>query len=349
MRAFFLLSALVLAVALAHGQQPQQPRYTERVDVERVLVDVRVLDDKGQAVVGLEADDFRVRIGGTRVAIESAMWVGGARSDGVPSLSDISPPSTAADDLGPGRIIIFVFQKDLEPSRIIGFMRMLIEAQRFLDDLTPRDRVAVVSFDSRLRIWLDFTNDGESVRRVLRRGILFEDPHPVPQTSAVSLMRRLDQQTASKTYTIEKALHQLADAIQDLSGSKSIVFIGHGFGRLGWTGVTMEHGYEEARDALLAARASVFTLDVTQADYHSLEVGLQSVSRHTGGLFARTHLFPEQAMKRLAGALAGYYVLVLEQPNVDAGAHEIEVRLVRRQGTVFAKDTYVKRAPVREQ
>ena len=104
--------------------------------------------------------------------------------------------------------------------------------------------------------------------------------------------------------------------MHDLPGSKSIVFIGHGFGRLGWTGVTMEHGYEDARDALMAARASVFSLDVTNADYHSLDAGLQLVSRETGGFFARTHLFTQQAMNRLTSVLAGYYVLFLEQPNV---------------------------------
>ena len=339
-----LISALVLAGALVHGRQLQEPRYAERVDVERVLVDVRVLDNLGQAVVGLDADDFRVKIGRKRVAIESVIWVGGAKPDSGAPAPTVPETSSSAADIAPGRLIVFVFQKDLEPSRIVGFMRMLIEAQTFIDDLTPRDRVAVVSFDSRLRIWLDFTSDGDAVRRVLGRGILLEEPHPVPGTSAVSLMGRLGEEAASKTYTIEEALRQIAEAITDLSGAKSIVFVGHGFGRLGWTGVTMEHGYEEAVDALLEARASVFTLDVTRADYHSLDVGLQSVSRHTGGIFARTHLFPSQAMKRLAGALAGYYVLVLESPDVDPGTHEIEVRLMRRQGTVFAKDTYVKPA-----
>ena len=240
-----------------------------------------------------------------------------------------------------------MFQKDLEPSRIVGLMRMLMQTESFLDDLTPQDRVAVLSFDSRLRIWLDFTNDSEAVRRVLKHGILFDDPQPVQPTAGVSLMERLDSGTASKAYTIEKALRLVADALRDMTGSKSIVLVGHGFGRLGWTGVTMEHGYEEARDALLAARTSVFTLDVTQADYHSLEAGLQSVSRHTGGLFARTHLFPDQAMKRLAGALAGYYVLFLEQPNVEPGTHDVNVRLTRRQGTVFSRESYTKPAPVR--
>jgi hypothetical protein len=180
------------------------------------------------------------------------------------------------------------------------------------------------------------------VRRVLRREILFEDPRPIEPASAVSLVRRLDTATASKTYAIEKALHRIADALHDLPGSKSIVLIGHGFGRLGWTGVTMEHGYEDARDALLAARTSVFSLDVTNADYHSLDAGLQLVARETGGFFARTHLFTAQAMSRLSGVLAGYYVLFLEQPQVAPGTHDVDVRLTRRQGTVLARDSYAR-------
>jgi hypothetical protein len=169
------------------------------------------------------------------------------------------------------------------------------------------------------------------------------DPAPsVPEPSDVSLMQRLDPVKAARTYTIERALLVIAEALQEVPGAKSIVLLGHGFGRLGWTGVTMEHDYDEARDALVAARTSVFSLDVTNADYHSLEAGLRRVSSDTGGFFARTHLFVEQAMRRLAGAIAGYYVLFLEEPDVKPGTHDIDVRLTRRQGTVFAKRTYVK-------
>jgi len=75
--------------------------------------------------------------------------------------------------------------------------------------------------------------------------------------------------------------------------------------------------------------------------------GFQLISRDTGGFFARTHLFVEQAMKRLAGAIAGYYVLFLEQPDVAPGTHAIRVRLTRGQGTVFAKHAYVKPTSVR--
>ena len=342
MRACCVFLALVLGAVLAHGQEKHAPRYTEQVDVERVLVDVRVLDNEGLPVLDLGADDFSVKIGGKPVPIESTMWVGSTKSDGASAAAGTIDPDRATDDARPGRLIIFLFQKDFEPSRLAGLMRMLIESQSFLDELTPRDRVAVLSFDSQLKIWLDFTNDREAVRRVLQRGILFEDPPPVLETSSAALATRLDPATASKTYTIEKALHRIADAVHDLPGSKSIVLIGHGFGRLGWTGVTMEHGYEDARDALMAARASVFSLDVTNADYHSLDAGLQLVSRETGGFFARTHLFTGQAMNRLASVLAGYYVLFLEQPKVGPGVHDVHVRLTRRQGTVLARDTYTR-------
>jgi VWFA-related protein len=341
MRVFCICFALVLGFVHSHAQQKPAPRYTEQVEVERVLVDVRVLDGEGRPVVGLDADDFRVKIGGKPVPIESAMWVGGATSNQAAVAAETVEHAPVTDDGRPGRLIIFLFQKDLEPSRLTGLMRMLIESQSFIDNLTLRDRVAVLSFDSQLKIWLDFTNDREAIRQVLRRGILFDDPQPVLPAAALSLVSRLDSVTASKTYTIEKALHRIADAVRGLPGSKSIVFVGHGFGRLGWTGVTMEHGYEDARDALLAARTSVFSLDVTNADYHSLEAGLQMVSRETGGFFARTHLFTAQAMNRLSGVLAGYYVLFLEQPQVRPGTHGIDVRLTRRQGTVLARESYV--------
>ena len=331
-------SVIALSSVAAHAQS-REPRYAERVDVERVLVDVRVVDSAGQALLGLGADDFKVKIGGKPVAVQSVMWVGGA-DENVNERSQPVERRGSTDREPQGRLIVFLLQKDLEPSRIVGLMRMLVEAQGFLDGLTPHDRVAILSFDSHLKIWLDFTSDRDRLLRVLKHGILFEDPPAVHAVSSPSLLGHLNPATARKTYPIEKALRVIAEALHDLPGSKSVVLIGHGFGRLGWTGVSMEHGYSEARNALVAARASVFSLDVTNADYHSLEAGLQLVSSQTGGFFARTHLFVEQAMRRLAGALAGYYVLFVERPDVGQGTHKIEVDLIHRAATVLARNTF---------
>jgi hypothetical protein len=89
----------------------------------------------------------------------------------------------------------------------------------------------------------------------------------------------------------------------------------------------------------------VFSLDVTNADYHSLEAGLQLVSKETGGFYARTHLFPDIAMRQLAGALAGYYVLFVEPPESRRAVHDLEAELTRRKGRVLATTSFSERNP----
>ncbi len=303
-----------------------------------MLLDARVLDDRGQPVRNLDREDFTVKIGGRAARLESVEWISGG------TVEQDSPLESAALDIashGQGRLIVFVFQKSLEPSRIVGFMRMLIEAGGLLDTLTPHDRVAVLSFDSRLQIWIDFTNDFDRVRRVFKRGILFERATAVQESVGPSLLRELDTRLATRTYTIERALLRIGEALEPLPGVKSVVLVGHGFGRLGLGGVSMENEYSAMRDALQAARASVFSLDVTNADYHSLEAGLQLIAADTGGFFARTHIFTDRAMESLVGALAGHYVLFVEQPALEQGSHGIEVRLTRRKGRVFVNRTYL--------
>jgi VWFA-related protein len=329
-----LVSWLLVA---ATAQAPQTPAYREHVEVTRVLVDARVVDGRWRPVRDLGPADFVVRIDGRAARIESAQWVAGVREDG----QDQSE-SRASATQGPsaeGRLIVFVLQKDLESSRIAGLMRMLRETRSFLDAFTPRDRVAVLSFDSHLRVWLDFTADLDRVDRVLAHDVLFAREGAI-QSGDPTLLEAIPLEAARRTYSIEQALTRLGEALAPMPGSKAVVLVGHGFGRLGLNGVSMEPGYEDARRALQAARAAVFCLDVTQADYHSLEVGLQTVAEETGGVYQRTHIFSTAAMERLASVLAGHYVLFVEKPALRRGEHRIDVRLKGRSGTVYARTAF---------
>ena len=65
----------LFSATIGHAAQ-QQPAVTERVDVSRVLIDVRVIGDGGEPVAGLGPHDFEVRIGGEPVDVESALWLG---------------------------------------------------------------------------------------------------------------------------------------------------------------------------------------------------------------------------------------------------------------------------------
>ena len=98
---------------------------------------------------------------------------------------------------------------------------------------------------------------------------------------------------------------------------------------------------DAAREALQRARVSVFCLDVTDADYHSLEAGLRIVAADTGGLYQQTHVFSEIAVDRVLAALEGQYVLFVEGPALKPGTHRLEVRLRGREGVVLAPAKYV--------
>ncbi len=338
------LGALAAFVALsATGQATQQPPLVERVDVGRVVVDARVVDRSGQPVVGLAPNDFEVEIGGQSVRVESVQWIGGGARDHGPlpstPLAGVIEPSAA------GRFIVLVVQKSLESRRAIGLLRLLQESGRLFSGLTSSDRVAILSFDSHLKIWLDFTDDLGRARRVLADDVMFHRPPIVESSSDFSLVARLSQTRGRAASTIEQALRLVGQALEPLPGSKSVVLIGYGFGRfargLGVVGAHLSPDYAEARDALHAARASVFCLDITNADSHTFEIGLRAVAEDTGGFFLRAHVFTERALDRVAGALVGHYVLFTETPDLDPGTHRIKVGLVREKGTVFARRTYV--------
>jgi hypothetical protein len=81
----------------------------------------------------------------------------------------------------------------------------------------------------------------------------------------------------------------------------------------------------------------VFALDVTIADYHSLEVGLMQVAEDTGGFYAKTHIFPDAALRRMERALSGYYVLAFERPEGRSGMFRLDVGLAKgKKGEVLA-------------
>jgi VWFA-related protein len=337
---FNSLTALACAAAVSAADQDVR-RFP--VHVDRVVIDARAVDGQGRPLLGLTAADFKVKVDGKPVALDSATWMEGKAPDEPLTRVDGSHPTgdVVVGGLPPGRLIVFLFQKDFHPSRLPGLMRMQLKAVKFLETLGPEDRVAVMSIDTQLRLWQDFTADHGKVRHAIRRSVFFGKFATGQSVEAPSLAAHFDFEAARRVGTPETALLVTANALKHLPGAKSLVFYGHGMGRLSWPYFTMNADYGPARQALLDARTTVFTLDVTEADYHTLEVGLEQVAADTGGFYAKTHLFPAQAMTRLEGAMAGHYVLAFARPASQPGVHRVEVKLVGRKGSVLAKDTYV--------
>jgi VWFA-related protein len=344
--------ALFLSIGAAAGAAAQEPpdrrgAVSEQAFVERVVVDAYVTGSDGNPIPNLTPADFRVHVDGKPVTLESVDWLPAEAAE-----IDAAPPEQAGSfeeragwrsDVPPGRLIIMFFQTNYEPSRLIGLIRMAAQARRFLDHMLPTDRVAVASYDSHLKLRQDFTDDHEKIVRAINASLRTgQEPEPDPG-SRPALARHLNHLAARRAATPERALALLAEALTPIPGGKSMLYFGWGLGTVGGLGgpnLSEAKAWLAALKGMAAARVNVFSLDVTDADYHSLEVHLEQLSDLTGGRYEKTNVFPNLAMERVQRAISGRYVLVFVKPRTALGTHEIDVKLVGRKGRVSARQYY---------
>lgn len=346
--AFFLrLAAAAIAIAVPLRGDDPPDRYRESVSADRVVVDVRVIDNTGAPIAGLGAGDFELRVDGNPSAIESLEWVTSA-SPAAPlaiplAETDAFPgPPAAAPPAAAGRLIVLFFQTDYEPSRITGQMRMIRQALAFLDTCSADDRLAVLSFDSRLKLRQDFTSDREKLRRAVVRTLYTDDVRDAEPGGFPSLAASLDFHAARRATLPEHALRVIGQGLSALPGSKSLLFFGWGIGNFDpIMGLILDHNYGPAALALIRSHTSVFVLDVTSAGFHSMEGGLEAIAADTGGMYVKTHVFPKFAMQKVARAITGYYLLTFAPPRLRHGRHEIAIRVAgHRQASVLARSFY---------
>jgi VWFA-related protein len=353
--ALLLVLCLVL-VSPAGAAGPQDKKdaasFSDVIDVAIVSVVVRVVDTWGRPILGLKPEDFRVRAGKREIPVAGLDWIGESAPE-TPSPAGTSPmpdvtgvaaaEEVASPSSSPGKLVVFFVQADLTPSRISGQLRLRPFTREFLATLQPRDRVAVVSFDSHLKLWLDFTADRDATHAALDQAMLYGDEPGTADLAPgdpVSLAEHFDRADAFAAASPERGLEVLGRAMEPLHGEKTMIFLGWGLGRFGAFGVQMTPAYKPAVRALRAAHASVFVLDVTSADGHSLETGLEGIAEATGGLYLKTFRQTGLATEVLAKAISGHYVLTLDRALLagEQGAVAgVEITLREKSGTVLAR------------
>jgi VWFA-related protein len=333
-----------LGLSLAAGAQEEPRIEGETIDVSLSTVVVRVVDTWGAPVLDLKPEDFRVRAGKKEIPVAAVDWISGEES---PPPAPAAPPEVGTEAPlsapRPSHLVVFFVQADLNPTRISGQLRLRLHTRGLLDTLPPADRVAVVSYDSHLKLRQDFTQDHEKVYAALDRSMLYNPEDEVAPEGPESLAAHFDTEAARQAASPERALELTARALAPFPGEKTLIFLGWGLGRFGGGGVDMIPAYRPAVRALAAAHASVFVLDVTSADSHSLEVGLQNVADATGGIYLKTFRLPNLATQILAKAISGYYVITLDKAELTGvkGPLQIELRDGRR-GTVIARPVTVR-------
>lgn len=329
----------VLAAIALLGTPLSDPSLEETVRVERALVEVRVLDAEGRPVRGLGPADFRLEIEGEPTPVLSVDWFEGygGVADPVPA----EPAEEGAVGAAAPRYTVLLVQRDLDPSRIVQLMRLEPHALEMIDDLGPSDRMAILVHEGGLHLLADFTGDRAALRRVVDEAMVRRVIFPeVPPSGDVSLRARIGEEGLERAVHVETALLRLGEALQGLPGSKTIFFFAWGLGVFTGAGVLERPDQSLAIDSLRAANATLLTIDLTNADFHSLEGPLIRATRETGGLYVRGHVRPAIALQRLRDAAAGHYLLAYEPPPNVGPAAKVRVRVpghevLKGTGTFF--------------
>jgi VWFA-related protein len=327
----------------AAAQIPAPTPFGSVIEVSRILTEVRVVAPNGEPVLGLGPQDFQVKIDGEPAEVETATWVPAAPNQAGGADAVVSRSGGGVTPQPEGRLLVLLFQVDraFHPSRTSGLMRMTPQAAAFVDRLGPGDRVATLVFRSHLQLRSDFTDDLDRVAELLTPTEILEGRSQPPTASGPFLADSLDPDEARDAADLATALLLIGRALQPIQGPKSLVLFGYGLGRMsaGWQ-ITIDDGYRRALESLAAARTSVFALDITDAEYHSLEKGLRAVADDTGGFYAKTHQFPVLAMDKLVRVISSYYELSVIPPRNLADDYRLEVRVDRRRVEVHVRQNH---------
>jgi VWFA-related protein len=324
-----VLLAPVAEASTPVGAQQLPTPFDTTVEVKRILTEVRVVDDGGHPIADLGPEAFQVKIDGKRAAVEAFSWI--------PTTAEAAAmfatprngvlPTGAILAVPEPRLIVVLFQSDINLYRIKGMVRMAPQAADFVGNLAPTDRVAFLTFESHLELRSDFTvNHGALAEMITTTEILDGTIEP-PESSSPLLSEFFNNEVARKAATMTEVLEMVARALIPLPGPKTLVLFGWGVGRHNPGHPITTAGYGSAVGALAAARTSVFSLDITTADHHTLEIGLRKVSHDTGGIYLKTHLFPDGAMEKLVRVISSYYELSVVPPPKLQEPYLIDVKV----------------------
>jgi len=214
-RAYFWLCAAVLAVPAWAQQPPAQPQTQTpvfRTGVDLVSVDVTAVDSNGRQVTDLTAGEFQIEVDGEKrqvATIEYVRLVDPRRVAGAPAkvvVPDETFASSNAKGAPRGRLIVLLI--DQGNIRTGAARPAMNSAKKFVDTLTPEDRVSVISIPGPGEM-VDFTTDHDKVREALLRIAGNADQIKVrfniSITEAMAVYMRSDNQRATEVIVRECA------------------------------------------------------------------------------------------------------------------------------------------------
>lgn len=272
-----LLAAAPVAILAALGLAPRNaqaapaqapPGGTLRVEVDLVTVEVIAQDKKGNPILGLKREDFRVYEDGKQQQILTFDVVADKPDEAMPvSLKDVDEEGRR------GKVVLILFDdSNINPSQI----QMAREsAEKYVKQhMRPWDFFAVASYGLSLKISQNFTHDADKVVAAIRQPAM---SHADP-ASAQSLSRQdpsrptfpgqrgrqqdrrdpfgrnpaLDQQARFRATVLLRTLGQLSSSMSRVKGRKSVLMFSEDFSLASDAQVELRNAIQAAQRANVA-------------------------------------------------------------------------------------------------
>ena len=329
---FLLLAAPTLLAQQPPANEPvPQQQFGEKVEVNAVLLDTVVTDAKGNQILGLTKDDFLVTEDGKEQPIDSIDYFTSRR---LLNATEENAPFKV-EQVHEERYIVFFFDKPEDNQLFARIALARKGVSDFLDkSMTDYDKVAIVGHDIRLKVYSDFTSDKTQLRNALSDVSRFGQGLTKPSGDAgPSILRNISSDSLiDRTGTVYEALTQLADALRPIRARKNLVLFSAGIHEPGEAvrdGVLLNRSryYDPMIEALNEANVTVYTMNLmpdapSAPVYHQT---LEGLSQETNGEYYRYAVTYNSALKQVAKASAGYYLLTYRTKKTGRGFQKVHV------------------------
>ncbi|HLW52073.1 MAG TPA: VWA domain-containing protein [Candidatus Angelobacter sp.] len=355
-----VLSVVVVAQNNPPGQSTAKPAPTPlRATTRLVVLDVVAVDEKGQPVTGLKAEDFTVTEDGAQQAIaDFSFHSPGAFAQSAPRAGIV----TNAPQFS-GHSCLNVILLDAINTDFSNHAYAQDQLVKFLDTNPAIQPTAVYALEGNLKLLHDFTTDTRALREVLAHYKSLGPTHlPTVEAAASPFERRgtfqpVHQGRSAAFY----AMSFLAEGLGGYPGRKNLIWISDGFplnlfpdALMADQAVLIEDfspAMEKIADDLMEAQIAVYPVSaagVSQVDQFNAQTAMSSLAQRTGGktFFNRNDIDTGVRVSLDDGAT--YYTLEYYPQNKkwDQKFRHIQVKLVRPGVKLQYRDGYYARNPV---
>lgn len=354
-----ILLAVLAVVPSGFAQEEPKGEFGALIEVTEVFLDIVATDRKGNVVPGLGKDDFIVREGGEPVEITSLAFYTTRHEEGEAS---VASAGEAAPELPASRYFILFFhdqRRNSTPGNRL-FQQQLDAGRRahewVRDQVTGSDWVAVVSYDVKLVVHQDFTQDTGSLVKAINDaavGKLKEAPVPSARGRMTvgdepSLWRGLPDvaDLDRETTRVYDALRLIAEACRPIVGRKNVLLFTAGFGEhdpsLGFARPDIRF-YPDMEQALNDNNVAVYPIDLVPPEFrHTQTEFLNQLADDTGGYYHRNIVNFITPLELISKENSGYYLLSFrtEYPEGEKGYREIQVKAKNGKIRVRARRGY---------